>query len=265
MLRPRLIALDLDGTLLDAEHEVTPRAQRAIEGCTKQGIAVVLCTGRPPRMTHAFAEALGLELSIVYNGASRYHTGTEDCVHHHQLGSGEAEQVVQSIRKAEPGAGLGLETSEGWYLDEALYERARERFGPGGIQPPDGVGPVESFLEHGAIKVFARHPKRTPAEMAVGLGDLPVYATWSGPGLLEVMHPEVNKRDALERLIAERGIKREDVAAFGDNHNDIQMLAWAGHGVATANASPETLAAADEVTAHHDEDGVALVLERWIE
>lgn len=260
---PRLIALDLDGTLLDARHELTPRAHGAIRRCAQAGALVALCTGRPPRMTRAFAETLELEYSIVYNGASRYQRSTAACIHHHQLARPEAEEVIWCIREGVPGALLGIETSAGWFTDAALFDDARERLLAARLPLPDGVGPVESFLAHGAIKIFARHPEHAPAAMAKSVRDLAVYATWSGPGLLEVMHERVNKADALERLAHEHGIARADVAAFGDNHNDVQMLAWAGHGVAPANASSEAQDAADEVTSHHDEDGIAEVLERW--
>ena len=79
------------------------------------------------------------------------------------------------------------------------------------------------------------------------------------------MHPAVNKRDALERLCQQLGLDRHQVAAFGDERNDREMLAWAGIGVAMANGSPETRAIADLVTASNDEDGVASVLEGWLD
>ncbi|MDJ0521907.1 MAG: Cof-type HAD-IIB family hydrolase [Planctomycetota bacterium] len=263
MNRPDLIALDLDGTLLDAESRITERARQAVERCAAEGAHVVICTGRPPRMTHAYAETLGVETSIVYNGASRLHHGDGTLIHHHELSSVTAGEVVERLRTGIDGVQIGLETAAGWFVDRPLFEASRERLAKAGLPPPDGVGAVESFLDGGAIKVFARHPEHGVEALAGAVEGLPVYATWSGPTLLEVMHPAVNKRDALERLSGELGIEREHVAAFGDNHNDLEMLAWAGHGVAVANATPAAIEAADEVAASHDEDGVAAVLERW--
>ena len=78
------------------------------------------------------------------------------------------------------------------------------------------------------------------------------------------MHADVNKRDALAAWSAELGVDRRDVAVFGDQRNDIEMLRWAGRGIAPANATEEAQAAADEVTRSNDEDGVAVVLERWL-
>lgn len=260
---PHLIALDLDGTLLDEQAGLTERSRLAVRRAARAGATVVICTGRPPRMTHALAEALELEMSIVYNGASRIHHTDGTVVHHHRLGADEAAVVVARLREQVDGVHLGLETPQGWFLDEPFFQAGRARLEARGMPLPDGVGPIEDFLSKGAIKIFARHPERSVPAMATTVEDLPVYVTWSGPGLLEIMHPDVNKRDALERLSAELGIEREAVAAFGDNHNDVEMLAWAGRGVATANASAEARNAADEVTAAHHEHGVAVVLERW--
>jgi len=260
---PLLIALDLDGTLLDDDHGIRARTRHAVGRCLAGGAFVVLCTGRPPRMTHAFAAHLGLDMAIVYNGASRYSAARRTSVHHHQLDPDRALAVVMRLRANAAGVGLGLETARGWFLDATLFEAARERLAAAGLPDPDDVGDVERFLEGGAIKVFARHAEHDVEALARHVRDLDVYATWSGPGLLEVMHPAVNKREALERLAAELDIPRTRVAAFGDNHNDVQMLAWAGHGVAVANATPAARAAADEVTSRNVDEGVAAVLERW--
>ncbi len=263
MDQPRLIALDLDGTLLDAELRISERAKRVLQRAVAAGTDVILCTGRPPRMTHAYADELELERSIVFNGASFVDQRDRTCVHHHVLSAEEAGAVVQRLREGVPDVGIGLETTNGWFLDEAIYENRRIRFESQGLPLPDGIGAIEQFLGGGAIKVFARHPERSVAELAAAIEGVAGYATWSGKYLLEVMHPAVNKRNALERLCLELGLRREDVAAFGDNHNDVQMIEWAGHGVAMANASPGAKAAAGEVAASHTEDGVAQILERW--
>lgn len=261
-----LIALDLDGTLLDPYGTVTDRSKRAVRAVVHSGRRVVLCTGRPPRLTRHIAEELELsDVAIVFNGASTYHVGLGTCEHHRQVDTDVALKLVEQIRARLPGAGIGLETHHGWYLDTHLYERARERLAAAGLAPPDGVGAVETFIEDRVIKIFVRHDVRSPAEMWDLLGPAPVYATWSGAGMLEMMHPQVNKREALEQLTSELGIEREQVMAFGDQNNDVEMLAWAGFGVAPANAVAEARAAADEVTASNAEDGVAQVLERIVE
>jgi HAD superfamily hydrolase (TIGR01484 family) len=102
------------------------------------------------------------------------------------------------------------------------------------------------------------------ARAASAVLDGQVQVTYSsGAGLLEVSAPGVTKATGLAEVAELTGVDAADVAAFGDMPNDVPMLRWAGHGVAMANAHPEVLAAADEITAPNTEDGVALVLERW--
>lgn len=262
-MKPDLIALDMDGTLLDGERRVSPRAARAISQLAARGVEVILATGRPPRMTRRYVLDLGLEHALVFNGASRYSASRDHSVHHHELERGQALAVIRRLRAGLPDIGIGMETAHGWYLDETLERRRRQA--PGlNARPPDGVGPVEDFVREAVIKIFARHPEHDAQIMGRALDGAGIYMTWTNIELLEVQHPEVNKRDALQRFAAERGITREAVAAFGDEHNDVQMLSWAGHGVAMANGTRDAKEAADEVARSNDEDGVAQVLERWL-
>ena len=262
--RPDLIALDLDGTLLDDARRLGERAATALRELVRRGTHVVLATGRPLRLTTQYVETLGLEYALVFNGASTYRASTGICTHHHQLDRNASLDVVRQLRARWPDVRLGLETHHGWYLEPWLEARRRSNPFLAALPPPDGVGPVEDFVRDAVIKVFARHELHDARSLAAGLDGLDVYATWTQPALLEVMHPAVNKRDALARLACELGIAREAVAAFGDAHNDVQVLAWAGHGVAVANATEEARGAADEITASNEDEGVARVLERWL-
>jgi len=128
------------------------------------------------------------------------------------------------------------------------------------------VGPAEEILDRPAAKLLARHPRMACDELlalAVEVLDGQVAVTSSSKeALLEISAPGVTKASALAALAARAGIPAAEVVAFGDMPNDLPMLAWAGRAVAVANAHPEVLAVADEVTASNDEDGVALVLER---
>ena len=122
------------------------------------------------------------------------------------------------------------------------------------------------------MKLLARHEDlkseelyRQAREVTTELADL-VTLTFgdSDNGLLEVSAAGVTKAFGLERLAAEHGISADEVMAFGDMPNDLPMLTWAGHAVAVANAHPDVLAIADEVTASNDDDGVAVVIERLL-
>lgn len=262
---PRLVALDLDGTLLTDDKRVTPRTRRALGRLSDRGVVVVLCTGRPPRSALGLARDLGLTHPFIcYNGAVVVDPASAAMSVYHVLDEGVARDALGRLRAAHPEVLVGLETARGWFLDPALHDlRVSEaRLGP---EPPDGVGPVEAFLRHGPIKLFARHAALGAEALSRPLDGLAVGRTWSNPHLLEVQHPDANKRRAVARMCDGLGIAREDVAAFGDQHNDTQLLAWAGVGVAVANASPEALAAADLVAPSNEQDGVAAVLEAWLE
>ncbi len=260
-MRPSLVALDLDGTLLTSDKRITARAETAVRALTTRGVRVLLCTGRPPRGTRTYAAQLGLDEALVYNGAARYDFERDEARDVQALPGPRAREVIGQVRTAFPGVLAGLESTDGWFLDEALYALRRPQL----RGQPDGVGAIEGFANGGAIKIFFRHPDHSACDLHKALAGLDVYATWSGEALLEVMHPKVSKRNALARMADRLGIAREAVVAFGDGHNDHEMIGWAGLGVAPANGSSAVRAVADEVTTSNDEDGVARVLERWLE
>lgn len=226
---------------------------------------LVLCTGRPPRYTRAIATQLGLDETVItYNGASIHNFQTNSAEHLQQLDADTAAQVIKHLRQTCPGTLAGLEARHGWYLDTAMYEQRKALLKQRGLPPPDGHGDALEFASQGAIKLLFRHPSLRARDLASKLAQLNVYTTWSSETLLEVQHAQVNKRAALEHLTAGLNIAASDVAAFGDQHNDTQMLTWAGCGVAMGNAAPEALAAANLVTSSNNDDGVARVLETWL-
>lgn len=261
---PAVVALDLDGTLLTSDKQVTPRARAAIRQLATRRVRVVLCTGRPPRSALPYARELGLEHPFVcFNGAALFHPVRGEVHVRRYLDATLARSAVGRLRAAYPHVMVGLETDRGWFLDPALYrQRSSEvRLGP---EEPTGVGPVERFLGPGTIKLFARADGVGAAELARPVEALPLNRTWSNPQLLELLDPRANKRSALDELCRELGITPSQVAAFGDQRNDVEMIAWAGLGVAVANAEPLALQAADVVAAGNDADGVALTIEAWL-
>ena len=259
---PRLIALDLDGTLLTSQGVVTERTACALRRLRAQGVRVVLCTGRPPRHTELMAVELGLsELVIAYNGAAVLNFATGETTYRHQLPRTLAIKVIHILRERYPEVMIGLETHHGWYLDTALFELRRPVLEARGLAFPSAHGKAEDFVQDTVIKVLVRHPTLGAPDLARALGTLPLYATWSSRGLLEVMAERTNKQETLAYLCNKLSIAPAEVAAFGDQNNDKEMLAWAGVGVAVANAATRRN---DFVTASNDEDGVAAVLERWL-
>lgn len=259
-----MVALDLDGTLLTSDKRVTPRARSAIRRLTERGVHVVVCTGRPPRSALHYAAELGLGHRFVcFNGAALADPSGGALHVRHHLDPAVARGALERLREAFPDLMAGLETDHGWYLDPALFRlrTSEARLGP---EEPTGVGPVEDFLDRGAIKLFTRREGTDAATLAGVVDDLALYRTWSSPTMLELLDPRVDKRGALQELCSGLGIDRNEVAAFGDQRNDVEMIRWAGIGVAVANADPAAREVADLIVASNDADAVAQTLEEWL-
>jgi Cof subfamily protein (haloacid dehalogenase superfamily) len=258
----RLVASDLDGTLLVSEQTVSERTRAALAAAREAGITVVLVTGRQPRSLGPIAERIGVGgIAICANGALIWDLDTGTMVDSAPLAAEAATRLVHALREAVPGVLLAVELEEGfgrepgWAEDSSPVERAREADALELI-----TGPV--------IKLLARHPSLPFAEFSerasLAVGDDAV-ATWAGLRLVEISAAGVTKAFALERLCQRLGIEASEVVAVGDMPNDLAMLRWAGTAVAVANATQEVLEAADEVTASNVEDGVAQLLERILQ
>jgi hypothetical protein len=256
----RLLASDLDGTLLRSDGTVSSRTRAALDTAAGAGIELIIVTGRPPRWVRPLVDQLGDRgLVICANGASVYDPSRHEVVAHHGLHPEAAAEVVRRLKQRWPELSYAVEQVLTFGWDPAYNSR---------YQPAPGSrrAPIEELVREPVTKLLARHPSPAPKDLAEQarelLGALAAVTHSDDPALLEISSPGVHKAATLERLAAERGIGPAEVIAFGDMPNDLQLLGWAGHGVAVANAHPTLLAAADEVTASNDEDGVALVIER---
>ncbi|HEX9036546.1 MAG TPA: HAD family hydrolase [Ktedonobacterales bacterium] len=260
----RLVATDLDGTLLRDDQTVSERTRRALAAAQSLGITIVLVTGRPPRFVLPLVEELGLEgAAICCNGAILLDLATGNIQEHTLLESATALTVVERLRSAEPGVAFAIERGLR-YGSEPAYRAM------GGMGRPgdDEIATVQTLCAQPVTKLLARHPELSgpayyPAARELA-GDLAMI-TVSGPRLVEIAALGVNKSAMLARYAARLGVTPAQVIAFGDMPNDAPMLAWAGRGVAVANAHPEARAAADGLTASNMEDGVAITLERLLE
>lgn len=263
----RLIATDLDGTLLDAKQRVTGRTRAALAAAQAAGIKVVPVTARQPWGLRLIAEQAGFEgWALCGNGAHALNLGTGEHLFEQHLSVEAQYALAEALLQR---------------LPEALFVSVRERGevfvaqeGYADIADPNdhkrdlatmGAHTLAEVLAEPSLKFVVRHPgidNNTLVATIRGLG-LPGFAvTHSGAPFVEVMAEGVNKAWGLGQLCTHLDITPEQVVAFGDAPNDAEMLAWAGHGVAVANAAPDTLAVADEVTAAHTDDGVAAVIER---
>jgi hypothetical protein len=261
-MRPRLIATDLDGTLLDRDRALSPRTVAAVRAAVAQGVEIVLVTARPPRTVAAIAGELGVGVeALCCNGTllAEFPSGATTQIRTFE--PVQALDLVEQLRPVLPESGFALETGFKVYFEPAFRLGAvtDER------RIPAADLAAAARAETGFVKVLARSAERSADEMVeIARATLTVPAEIShsgGVGLLELGPAGASKASALAWLCARRGIHAAEVAAFGDMPNDLPMLRWAGLGHAVANAHPDVLDAADHVVGHHAEDGVALAIE----
>ncbi|MCB5168734.1 Cof-type HAD-IIB family hydrolase [Streptomyces bambusae] len=256
-----LIATDLDGTLLRAGDTVSPRSHRALARARATGAQHVVVTGRPvPQVRHVL-DGLGYRgLAVCGQGAQVYDAATGRMLHSVPMDRELADVALGKI-EAEIGEVYAAVNQEG--LDaEMLIGPGYRMWHP---HLPTVRVPRRADLFSAPInKVLLQHPvldddALTRVARAV-VGDL-VNVTMSGEHTVELQPPGIDKAGGLALAAAALGLSADTAIAFGDMPNDIPMFAWAAHGVAMANAHPELLAVADEVTLSNEADGVATVLE----
>ena len=269
MSLPALIATDVDGTLLDDDEKVTARTRAAVHAAVDSGVEFVLATGRPPRWVQPVVDALGLApMAVCANGAVIYDPSTDRIISARTLSADVLTELAEIATRAIPGAGLAVER-----VGDSAHDAATPQFvsSPGyehaWLNPDNTEVSIEDLLSAPAVKLLIRKAGARSADMAVELakhiglqGDI-TYST--NNGLIEIVPLGISKATGVEELARPKGITSGDVVAFGDMPNDVPMLHWAGLGVAMGNAHPDAVAAANEVTATNDDDGVARVLERW--
>ncbi len=258
---PRLVASDLDGTVVRADGTVSPRTVDVLGEVEAAGVPFVMVTGRPPRwMAEISRQTRHRGLAVCANGALVYDLHTEQVVQSSLIDEEAAAEVVAALRAELPEIGFAVERADSRFAHEQAY---RPRYPVPGSTPQ----PVEELLQGGVVKLLARAEGMDSDELLARaravVGERATLTHSSTDGLLEMSAAGISKASGLAALAAQHGVAPEEVVAFGDMPNDLPMLAWAGHGVAVANAHPEVREAADEVTASVEEDGVAQVLERW--
>lgn len=269
---PRLIATDLDGTLLRDDKSVSPRTIAALAAAEDAGIEVFFVTGRPARWMDVVSDHVhGHGLAICGNGAAVVDLhggpGAHRFVKVRELSRDNALDAVRLLRDAAPGTVYAVEQTYGFH-QEPDYPKLHMEI-PDNLMPaeellaPDGPGAAEPVL-----KILAYHPTLDPdgflTTARLAIGERATVTRSSPSALLEISGPGVSKASTLALCCAERGISHEEVVAFGDMPNDVEMLTWAGQSYAMGNAHPDVIAAASGRTVANNDDGVALVIERML-
>ncbi|MEU9474249.1 Cof-type HAD-IIB family hydrolase [Streptomyces sp. NPDC048191] len=259
----RLIATDLDGTLLRSDQSVSQRTRDALAAATAAGAAHVVVTGRAAPWTRHILDDLGYDgLAVCAQGAQVYDAGA-----HRLLTSVTLDRQLAGVALAKIEAEVGplyLAASRDGLDGEVLV-------GPG--YAVTGALPATPFTDASDLwaaplnKIYIQHPAMGDDELAEAARQAAggfVSVAMAGEGIVELLPLGLSKATGLSLAARRMGLKAADTIAFGDMPNDIPMFAWASRGVAMANAHEALRSVADEVTSSNEEDGIAVVLERLL-
>ncbi len=263
----RLVALDLDDTLLDKNLEVPAGNKQIVSEVMARGIYVTFATGRMFRSSLPLAKELQIKAPLItYQGALVKHSDTGEVLFHRPVPLDYALDIVSRVGKY--GYHINI------YLDDYLYvaqdTEAGRRYASLSRIPLEVVGDLGRFLtsrQQDPTKVLVVSTEPRLDELAAELK--PIYSdklhiTKSKPHFLEFSHPLANKGHALEAVADYYGVPREKVMAVGDSYNDLEMIDWAGLGVVMGNARKEIKDRADYVTLPHDEGGVVYAMRKFV-
>jgi Cof subfamily protein (haloacid dehalogenase superfamily) len=266
VLSIRLVAMDLDDTLLRDDWTISPRVVKAIQKAQGQGVKMTIATGRMPISARPYVEQLGLDVPVItYHGAMIQHVLSGEILFRRVIPCALAAEIVRDV--------LGRGVYAQVYLKDRViaqelgkwsqeYEQiASVRVEQGGLltllsQEPEGVEKILLMAKESDLDQLAPLLRRLYGEK--------VHLTKSKPCFLEVMDCSVNKGVALAAVAERFGIAREEVMAIGDSFNDLEMIKYAGIGVAMGNARLEIQEQADIVTVTNEQDGVAEAIERYV-
>lgn len=258
--RPRLVALDIDGTIVDHDSVMPAELRAAIRSIVAQGTRVVLSTGRSWHDTQQIVDHLELPPGpcVCSNGAVIVRYPPTDVV---RMVTFDPADVIERVHRMAPHALIAVEEVGRGY-------RLSAPFPPGDLTGTMEVVDLEDLASRPVTRVIVRDPNSSPEEFIelaerLGLHGVSYFIGWSA--WLDIAPEGVHKAMALADVCARRGIAAEDVLALGDGRNDIEMLAWAGRGVAIGDAPAEVRRAADDVTGRFDEGGTLAELRRWFD
>lgn len=260
----KLVAVDIDCTLLNDQRVITPRTHAALKAVVKKGVKVVLVSGRAYMEARPILQSLGLmeQPVITVNGAIIVNPEGEEILFEDSIPTDLTHDVICDLKGREQSivVAFGLDT----YVDEIdncveLYKSYTNRY-------PNLVTDLREYCKgKRAAKICLCGQEKDLREIIEYIdvkykGD--IEGVFSMPTFVELHAPAVSKGNALKRLADYYEYDRSEIIAFGDGENDIPMLEYAGLGVAMDNAMPAAKRAADKITASNNEDGIAVLLEQ---
>ena len=260
--KPRLIASDMDGTLLHWDDTVSEATVAELERWRADGVPVVLATGRPPRWMRRIRDVLSHGTAVCCNGAILFDLESFQVVDEVALQPEILRSVTAELRRRQPGTWFAVEYGLE-FRHEPIYQPRWDLDAPGVAEAT-----LEELVAGPVAKLLARHEKLSPEEFVAivddVIGDRATVTHSSSDALAEISAVGVTKASGLAKVAAQHGIGPEDVVVFGDMPNDVAAFEWVraagGRAVAMAHAHPDLMAVATDVTGTNEDDGVAAFL-----
>ncbi|AOM83397.1 Cof-type HAD-IIB family hydrolase [Salisediminibacterium beveridgei] len=266
-MKKHLIALDLDGTLLKDDKTISSRTKNTLEHLISDGHKVVIATGRPHRASKVFYNELRLNTPMVnFNGALIHHPGKSESFRslHSPLPRKVAKEILYACEE------IGVINTMFEVKDQFYLRYADRGFADAFTmnQKPMGTGPLHDFLREDPTSILihpaTEHLAMTRSQFKDLIGDEVNQRSWGAPWhVLEMVRSDVHKAFGLKKIANYFAIDQEQVIAFGDEDNDLEMIEYAGTGVAMGNGIDELKSIAKDMTLTNEEDGISVYLEKY--
>ena len=264
--RPKLIATDLDGTIVNHDGTISERTVTTFKRARDMGVEIFFVTGRPPRWMPEIKEAFGFGNAICGNGAMLYDLLGDKVIEEWLISVEDQLETVKRLRLAIPEISFAVESHSYFHREKAYIPRWDV-----GLDNV-GVNSIEEINQSPALKLLARCSEQKISsdamlDIAIPSLDGLVTVTHSNPhdSLLEISAINVSKGATLAKMAARLGIDAADCVTFGDNPNDFSMLAWSGRSYAMASGHPDGATIAKSVAAPCEEDGVAKAIDALLD
>lgn len=259
----KAVALDLDGTLLNSKKEISEENKNILKKLSENGVEILIVTGRPYPITKKIAESLEIPLTVIcYNGARVMNLKTDEIIFEKVLEEKQVLKIIEFCRKNKKD--LNLFQNDIWYVEDlesigTKYYKKNSRLEP-------TLKSFDTFDSFKMIKSIIIDENNVLEEVEKELREIlgnSVYFTYSQDKYLEILNKDVNKGLTLKNVLEEKGIGMSECIAFGDAHNDLEMLELAGVGVAMGNAHEILKSRVQHITDTNDNDGVGKFLKKF--
>ena len=268
LLNKKLIAIDLDGTTLNQDSMITSKTKETLKKAINAGHHVSIATGRPFRMSHQFYQQLELTTPMVnFNGAlvhipNQHWDGERETLINREIAFeilSQKKQLNLDFIAAENRDTFFIDSFD--FFDEKIF--ASSRPGEKNLLSPKNLTTNPTSL---LVRTDKRFAGAVSAELTRQFGSYVDVRTWGGPtAILEIVSKGIQKAKGVQEIANYLSIDQKDVIAFGDEHNDFELLDYAGWGVAMANGTDQLKGIANDVTPlSNQEDGLAVYLEKLL-